>query len=233
MPELYRGYIPLNDDDVPRVQSTIDVDALRQQGVNPHIPEYADKLLWTTPNKEFAQGVVVMRFVVKMAIDQEYKRAVIDGQSRLPSLVTYRVKDNEKMWDATGDALELLTNEQLPAEVVLEAADSKALTVSIMEPESLQELLDLLEKRKMSDTMGRATMFADMKAKRKLLPNHISYQTMNEMTFAEAIKTAYDFYVARGLDPQVTEDLLANGLFSATSYLNTIADTRKFTVLSK
>lgn len=227
--QLFRGYLPDNNNSGPRLQSSVDLEQLASQKADPHASEYAEKLIWATPEKDFARGVVIMRFLIKLAISPEYRQAISKGERRLPTIVSYQVGDDTQMFDATGRTLEPIAG-QPATEVVLDRVDPQSLKLQVLNRTHLGQLEKLLTSRG-SDTLSRAVLVLERRTGKPLRGSEeasIFWPKMDKLTFSEQVKYIFDFYQQQGLSAQEIEDALAQGLFSSSISMRKMVDTLAF-----
>lgn len=86
---FYRGYIADADNPQPRLESSVDIAKELEENarLNTQHITLRDKLLWVTPDQEFAESMALTRYVVHKALFPEVTDALpAVAQYNLPSL---------------------------------------------------------------------------------------------------------------------------------------------------
>ncbi len=147
---FYRGYIAKADNPQPRLESAIDIAATIKgdSSFNPQIREYADAFLWVTPNKGFAEGVALVRYIAKMALDSEFREGALAGKY-IPVIAQYDLPSLEGVFNVR------FRNGVTPQNIV-QRVDKKNVTVALPTSESLEKFLNYIAKEKLSPDNGLA-----------------------------------------------------------------------------
>ncbi len=226
---LYRGYIPRNDTSINKPTSEGLLEEIMSKGLNPHSIDYANNFTWTTPDKEYAKGVVTMRCLVRMATDEEYNSDIRSGdRAFVPVLAAYDIKPETKLYNAEGKTLTPLT-EKPTKQIIIDNVQDKDCTQGAINEAgitTLIETLDLPFEGEHLDTIWKATMTLDKVSGGHFLDDH-NNQFENK-TMGEVLREASSYYQEKGLSKPQTEEFLAKGMFAGALEFKDIAQQSNF-----
>ncbi len=204
------------------------LNEILREGRNPHEQQYANALVWATPDEDYAKGVTTMRFMVRLANDENYQKDVRNGTAPLPSLAKYSIKPETRIYNAEGNKLEetdFKNSNQFVIEAV-ETGDVKNKTIDSRSTNNLLTILDSDTGDGLVDTVARATIFLDKITESNFCREH-DYN-FDGKTFGRALSDASRYYLDKGLDKMQVEEMLAKGLFSGSFYMGRIASKSRY-----
>jgi hypothetical protein len=225
---LYRGFIPQPTETNQTTNSEVLKEVI-DKGLNPHELEYANKFTWATPNKEYAKGVVTMRFLVRMSTDDEFNSEVRSGNDDLlPSLTSYTIKPETKLYDAQGSKIVPLSDQPTRQLIIdnIQPEDSVSERIDEQGKSQLLEILDSPVTNATIDTVDRFTMRINTMTNSNFLKDNRENIVNTQMR--DVIRLASDYYVSKGLTKEATEELLAKEMFGGAMDLRQVAKTVNF-----
>ncbi|MEN8253436.1 MAG: hypothetical protein ABFQ62_03630 [Patescibacteria group bacterium] len=234
MPEFYRGYIPSQADLSPKHDSGgINLDELFKSQGNPHKEQYAERLLWATPDKKYAACVAILRSLVKAALDDNYLAAAKNSNDKLPLIATYQIGDNDKYYDGEGESLAEPGEIDSLLQVVVQKVDPEDIHIEQIARDDYDRLLRVLDVTGKDDSVFRAILpLRDKYKKNYFDPNGPVNANARQMTVKELLKGAADFYQNLGASRFEVEDRLAEGIFAGSSFFRNLALSMHFSQIS-
>lgn len=202
---VLRGYVG-DPDSAPRMCSVIDIQQklAEEPEWDPEQPDYQDRLLWVTCHNYYASGVAGARFAVSLALDSEFRDAVLSGdESKIPLVAQYTIPDFENIYwvKDKGRSPRVEHVDWLNSQMILQSASEAHVLRATKE--SLDSYVDsLVEKRGlqayelMGKTMGIWEQNGTFQLTEETFPD---YHLLKDMTFVEGVSFLFDYFSEKGL----------------------------------
>lgn len=206
-----------------RTRSEANLTEMADQAINPHTENYANSLLWATPDKKYALKVVYARGIIRAALEPEFYQSLMNGEM-LPTISVYSKEKSHGVYNVRNQVLQLLSPDSvLQDQLLIQHVEPEGKQDQYLTPESLTNLKEFLNSSGTADYIYRATIPLEKKYAVRL-ENEIPYEQLNNVTFLEAIKIVHDFFVQKGGTSSEVQEDLAEGLFSGVRRIRKMAE---------
>lgn len=225
---LYRGYIPKAEGPASPTKSDPVLEKILSENLNPHRPEFADKLIWATPSEGYAKKVTTMRFMIGLATNPQYEAQVRSGKGSLPTLAEYAIQPTTTIYNAQGTHL---TNEGFDKskQFVIESVDPQDVKKRALTPEGLKEVMEVFDEKVEPahiDTIGKATLLMDQLTGHDFLKEH--HYKFGDQSIGEVLGEASKWYQELGRNKMEVEEMLAKGFFAGSLEMGELAEKLDF-----